>query len=125
MTYHQSSAMAAVLALSILGSGLTACGDRDRPPNDRSLASAMLEVNPDPDPEVIAWARCLDAVTACLDRGGELKTCASPAVCRPECVAELDRRLDVQADQEAQLDAFEAVFIAPGATCRPEARSRR
>lgn len=123
MNCQRSLAMVAVLVLSIFGSGIAAC--EDRPRNDRSLPSVMLEKDPDPDPEVIAWAQCLDAVTVCLDRGGELKTCASATACRAECVAELDRRLDPRADRAAQLDAFEAVFITPGAVCRPEAGSRQ
>ena len=97
----------------------TGCGEPERPTNDRSLAGQVLEVNPAPDPRVMAWAGCLDTVTQCVQAGGQVRTCTTATACGADCVTALDRALVGASGREAELDAFETVFIDPGGVCRP------
>lgn len=99
--------------------GAAGCGEADRPANDRSLSRQVLQVNPAPDPRVMAWAGCLDTVTQCMESGGQVRTCTTAGACGADCVTALDRALVGASGPEAELDAFESVFIDPGAVCRP------
>ena len=102
---------------------IAGCGD-DRVQSDHmSLPGEVFRVNPDPDPEVMAWAGCLDAVTQCLEGGGTVRICTTAASCGPRCVTALEQALEGASGQEAELDAFETVFVAPGAVCRPVERA--
>lgn len=104
---------------------LIGCSEPDRHSSDRELPGLMLEVDPDPDPKVVAWAGCLDQVKNCVESGGKVRACTTAEVCGPTCVAALDRALVDVDSVEAELDAFESVFVTPGAVCRPEAGSRQ
>ncbi len=115
MGHHRSFAALVLLAVIALGG----CGESERPLNDRSLPGQILEVDPDPDPKVMAWAGCLDTVTQCVEAGGEVRTCTTVTACGADCVTALDRALAGANGREAELDAFESVFVAPGAVCRP------
>lgn len=95
------------------------CGQGEPPSNDRNLPTRVLRVDPDPDPAVMAWAGCLDTVTRCIEGGGEVRGCATATACGAGCVTALDRALQGATTREAELDAFESVFISPGAVCRP------
>ena len=95
------------------------CGEQDRATNDRSLSRQVLQVNPAPDPRVMAWAGCLDSVTQCMEAGGQVRTCTTVKACGADCVTALDRALVGASGLEAELDAFESVFINSGAVCRP------
>jgi hypothetical protein len=113
-----------VAALGLLVGLIAAgCGDDKAQPDHMSLPGEVLRVNPDPDPRVMAWAGCLDAVTQCLETGGAVRTCTTAASCGPRCVTALDRALEGASGREAELDAFEEVFVAPGAVCRPVERA--
>lgn len=116
---HRRTAVALALLVPLLAGG---CGDDKAQPDHMSLPGEVLRVNPDPDPKVMAWAGCLDAVTQCLETGGTVRTCTTAASCGPRCVAALDRALEGASGREAELDAFEKVFVAPGAVCRPVER---
>lgn len=109
--------IAALVLLALLAAA--GCGQRDQPSNDRSLPGQVLQVNPDPDPRVMAWAGCLDTVTRCVEAGGQVRVCTTVTACGADCVTALDRALAGTSGREAELDAFESVFVAPGAVCRP------
>lgn len=114
----------AVVLIGLALLACAACKPSEPPGTDRSLTAAMLEVDPSPDPALVAWGGCLDAVTQCLEGGGEIRQCASAERCGADCAAALDRALVGASGREAQLDAFESVFINPDAVCRPKSRSR-
>ncbi len=109
------------VALAVLA--IAGCGDDRVQPDHMSLPGEVFQVNPDPDPEVMSWAGCLDAVTQCLEGGGTVRTCTTEASCRPQCVAALERALEGASGREAELDAFESVFVVPDAVCRPVERA--
>lgn len=102
---------------------LAIAGCEDKVQSDHmSLPGEVFRVNPDPDPEVMAWAGCLDAVTQCLEGGGSVRSCTTATSCGAGCVTALERALEGASGREAELDAFESVFVAPGAVCRPVER---
>jgi hypothetical protein len=113
------------LRLSVVGLALLAalsasgCGDGDKPRKDSDLPGAVLKIDRNPDPEVLAWAGCLETVTQCLEAGGQVKACTTAKACGADCVSALDRALVGATGRDAELDAFETVFIAQGAACRP------
>jgi len=104
---------------------LVGCSEPTPHASDRDLAGLMLEVDPDPDPKVVAWAGCLDQVKNCVEGGGKVRACTTAEACGPACVAALDRALVGAAGVEAELDAFESVFVTPGAVCRASEADRR
>lgn len=108
-----------VLVLAILAL-LLGCG-KPQPPGHGDLSALVIERDPNPDPALIAWAGCIQTVTGCLQSGGEIRACATIQACGERCVGVLGQALDGAVGREAQLDAFERVFIRPGATCRPPA----
>ena len=99
---------------------LAACGQPE-PKGHGDLPAIMLERDPSPDPALVAWASCLQTVTACLDGGGEIRRCTTAEACGAQCVSALDGALNGAVGREAELDAFERVFVNPGAVCRPAA----
>ncbi len=103
---------------------LLGCSEPTPHASDRDLAGLLLEVDPDPDPKVVAWAGCLDRVKNCVDGGGKVRACTTAEACGPSCLAALDRALAGADDLEAELDAFESVFVTPGAVCRPSEPGR-
>jgi len=102
---------------------IAGCGDDKVQPDHINLPGEVFRVNPDPDPAVMAWAGCLDAVTQCIESGGTVRTCATATSCGPHCVAALEQALEGASGREAELDAFETVFVAAGAVCRPVERA--
>lgn len=118
---HRRPAVALVM-LTVLVAG---CGDGERIASDRQLPAVVFEVDPDPDPKVVAWAGCLDQVTTCIDGGGTVRGCTTAEACGQDCVSALDRALVGAEGLEAELDAFESVFINPGAVCRAAEPDRR
>ena len=101
------------------------CSEPDRRSSDRDLPGIVFEVDPDPDPRIVAWAGCLDTVTSCMEGGGTVRTCTTAEACGAHCVAALDRALDGAAGIEAELDAFESVFVTPGGLCRVSEADRQ
>jgi len=106
-----------VLVLAILAL-LLGCG-KPQPPGHGDLPAMVLERDPDPDPAVLAWAGCIQKVTGCLQSGGEIRACTTIEACGERCVGALGQALGGAVGREAELDAFERVFIRPGAICRP------
>ncbi|HRD45634.1 MAG TPA: hypothetical protein PLF78_04030 [Caulobacter sp.] len=111
-----ASPMLMVLAVMLLA----ACGQPE-PKGHGDLPAMMLERDPSPDPALVAWANCLQTVTTCLDGGGEVRRCATAEACGANCVASLKGALTDARGRAEELDAFERVFINPGAVCRPSA----
>lgn len=98
---------------------LSACGRPEPMAGHGEMASLVFETNPDPDPEVMAWAGCLDTVMNCMDGGGELQACVTVDACGADCVGALAAQLAGVDDIEARLDVFESVFVSEDAVCRP------
>jgi|GEM_PF-6229896 len=114
---HAGMVLTALMALS-------GCGEPESHASDRDLPGLLLEPDPAPDPAVVAWAGCLDAVTGCIEAGGNVRTCTTTEACGAACVTALDRALVGADGVEAELDAFESVFVTPGAVCRPAESDR-
>ncbi|MBX3479362.1 MAG: hypothetical protein KF842_03110 [Caulobacter sp.] len=111
---------AAVLLLTALtGLAASGCGDGKKAVGHQDITAQVIQVDPNPDPAVVRWAGCLETVTRCVEAGGEVGACATPEACEPRCVTALNTALEGVSGREARLDAFETVFIRPGAVCRP------
>lgn len=117
---HRAILLALAAALLVAG-----CGAPERPPGHASLPAIALERDPNPDPAVVAWAGCLETVAACLEGGGQVRRCATVKACGSRCVNALNIALAGKSGREAELAAFESVFVNRGAVCRPPERPRK
>lgn len=115
---------AAFLLLTVLAAlPASGCGDGKKAVGHSDISARVLKIDPNPDPAVVKWAGCLDTVTSCVQAGGDVGACATAEACEARCVEALQTALKGASGREAQLDAFETVFIRPGAVCRPGDRA--
>jgi len=86
----------------------------------RGHGSAVeFQYNPKVDDAVAQWSDCIADVIACIDSDKALPNCVDTARCPTPCKTRFTEAATGAADTEAQLDAFEAVFIDESADCRP------
>jgi hypothetical protein len=79
-----------------------------------------LQVNPNVDDPIAQWGLCLDEVMTCLEAGGAAMDCAdTAATCPALCAQEFRARAEGLSEESQRIAAFEAVFVQPGAPCRP------
>ena len=83
------------------------------------IGELQLLVNPDIDDPIAQWGDCIESFTVCIDNGMDAQSCSEGSVCPEECRVEYEERLVGLSDLEAQLLAFQAVYIDEGARCVP------
>ena len=82
-----------------------------------------LVYNPAVDDPVAQWGDCVASVIQCVETDQAPASCIRNSACPANCLAALEQQVPDDANEQAALDAFEALFIRPGASCRPEPRS--
>lgn len=99
---------------------LSGCIELERTaPLGHSEAQIRLRINPDVDDPIAQWGDCLESVIACFERDGALGPCVEQATCPTECKALFRERAANAANEDARVDAFEAVLVDSDAPCRP------
>jgi len=83
------------------------------------IGELRLLVNPDVDDPIAQWGDCIESFTVCIDNGMDARSCSEGSVCPDECRAEYEGRLVGLSGLEAELRAFQAVYVDEGAPCLP------
>jgi hypothetical protein len=83
------------------------------------IGELTLLVNPNVDDPVAQWGDCIDSFRLCIEKGTDARACSERSDCPESCRADYQDRIDGVNELEAQLEAFQAVFIDVGAPCLP------
>lgn len=82
--------------------------------------AVTLRFDPLVDDPVAQWGDCVESLLVCLEGGGDPLSCGDSADCPAACKAAFQAQVTGISDVEGQVGALEAVYIVPGAPCRPQ-----